>query len=164
MLSSQYLSILLAYQNCVEALDLQFNNAPVPIQVKKMTRWLQNISLPSLPIVLIAPDEKGESVEPFTTEDEVLVKYRLIVALIAAGNQDLTAFLDMWLNWREQMRQQAQFGLSDTGAVVLPSVFFGEFDADPPILRDAILKNYDISGFSLCLWNVEKRRVPNLPI
>ena len=152
-LASQYLSILENVQAQITGLGLTFNGTTVPIVVKKTKRWLANISLPSLPLIVIAGEDTPESVVPWTTENEVLAKYHVDVVSIAGGNQDNTANLDVWLNWREQERKLFQWGMQ----AQIVSCFMSEFVGKPPILKEAFFKNYDVSGFGFNYWNVESR-------
>lgn len=157
MLSSQYLTILQSLQARVQALGLTFNGALVSVEIQKIVQWLQGVKLPNLPIVLIGISDRPEDVKPFTTEDEVLVKYYADIVTIAAGNRDNTANMDVWLSWREQQRRLGQWGLQQGNTFLITSAFFGEVIPDPPILREAALKNYDVSGIGVKIWNVEQR-------
>lgn len=148
---SQYLEILNNVQVQIQALALTYNNAPVAVLSRKIPRWLPNISLPSLPIILIAADDKPEQITPWSSENEVLAKYSVTIVVIAAGNQDMTANFDVWLGWREQLRRLFQWGMQTQ----LKGCLFSEYEGSPPLLRDAVLKNYDVSGFGFRFWNVE---------
>ncbi len=153
MAVSQYLTILEQMQARIQGLTLLYQGKPVPVAIKKIALWLAGIALPPLPIVLISLDDKPESITPFSSEDEVLVKYNTAVISLVASNRDNTANMDMLLSWREQERKLFQWGLQPN----LSNVFFAEVVPDPPLLRDAAFKNYDASGFGIRLWNVEPR-------
>lgn len=152
-LSSQYLAILQNIQASIQGLGLQFNSSTVEILIKKISRWTADISLPNLPLIFVVGVDRPESVVPWSTEDEVLVKYLAYIVTVAAGNQDNIANLDVWLSWREQERRLLQWGL---GAKI-SSAFMSEFLGDPPILKEAFLRNYDVSGFGFKIWNIEPR-------
>lgn len=151
--SSQYLSVLNNVQAQIAGLNLTFGSSSVAAQVKKVAQWLPHISLPSLPAIFIIPDETPESVVPWTTENEVLAKYNVGIVTIAAGDRDNTANLDLWLSWREQERKLFQWGMQ---AQIL-SCFTSEFVGEPPILKEAFLKEYDISGFGMRFWVSESK-------
>lgn len=155
-LVSQYLNILQNIHTQIVSLGLTFSGNPVPVLVKKISRWTPNISLPPLPVIFVAGEDRPESIVPWDTENNVLAKYIASVVLIAAGNQDNTANLDVWLNWREQERRLFQWGMS----AQIEQAFFSEFAGEPAILREAFLKNYDVSGFNFVIWNVEPRINP----
>lgn len=128
----------------------------IAVEIKKHGFWVPGIALPILPIILIVGEDRPESVEPFTSENEVLAKYMSTILLIAAGNKDNSANLDVWWNWREQERRLFQWGMQPT----ITSCFKTEFVGDPPLLREAFLKNYDVSGFGLRMWNSEPMKGP----
>ena len=150
---SQYLAILNQMQTDIVALGLTFSATLVPVRIVKIAQWLKGVSQPVLPIILICREDKPYAVTPWTTENEVLAKYNAAVIAIAAGNRDNTANMDVWFQWDEQIRRLFQWGLQPA----IQSCFFGEVIVDPPVLRDAALKNYDVAGMGLKLWNVEQR-------
>lgn len=164
-LSSQYLSLLQNGQSQIESLELEFNANLVNVVVLKTARWLPQISLPQLPIILVVGEDRIESIDPFCTQGNndtdnlVLVKYFMNVVTIAAGEQDNIANIDIWLNWREQERRLFQWGM----AAQFPNCFKSEFIGDPPILKEAFLKNYDVSGFGFRLWNIEYQSKSGVP-
>lgn len=142
----------------VANLGLTFGSPPVlvAVEIKKHGFWTAGVSLPNLPIILIVGEDKPESVTPWASEDQVLAKYMATILTIAAGNKDNTANLDIWWNWREQERRLFQWSMQPT----IDNCFFIEFIGDPPLLREAFLKNYDVSAFGLRMWNVEPRIGP----
>lgn len=149
-------------QTQIEGLGLTFAPPPpaspflVSVQIKKHGFWADRVALPVLPIILIITEDKPESTEPFGSENYVLAKYLTTIVSVAAGNKDNTANLDVWWNWREQQRRLFQWSLQP----FIPDCFKAEFVGDAPLLREAFLKNYDVSGFGLRLWNVEPRTNP----
>jgi hypothetical protein len=151
--SSQYLTILNEVKTAIDGLGLTFNNVAVPCRIAKIIQWLQGTSQPILPIILVAPEDRPEDAVPWTTENEVLVKYPVSIVIVAAGNRDNTANLDVWLSWREQIRRLFQWGLQP----IMSSCFFAEFVGDPAILKEAALKNYDVSGMGWKFWVSESR-------
>ena len=158
LVSSNFLTILESFQAEILSLNLTFNANPVAVEVKKISQWLQGLSLPALPIILIAPQpDKPPLAEPWTFENEVLVKYPCAVVVVAAGNRDNTFHQDVWLNWDEEVRRLFQWGLQEAGTP-LDNAFFDQLDLDPPLSREAYLKNYDVSGLGFLIWNVEQRR------
>ena len=160
---SEYLGILQSLQARVEALELTFNGTVVKVEIKKIVQWLQGIGMPEKPIVLVGISDRPEDVQPFTTEDETLVKYYADIVMIAPGNRDNSANIDLWLSWREQQRRLVQWGLQ-SGVMPLTNAFFAQMFPDPPILREAALKNYDVSGLGVKIWNVEARYNNQLPV
>lgn len=154
MANTPQLSTILAnVQGQVQGLNLTYNDVAVPVVLKKIAEWLQQVSLPSLPIVLIAIPEQPEEVTPWSSEDEVLAKYAVPVLTIASGNRDNTANMTNMLSWREQERRLFQWGLQ----AKIQSCFFSEFVGQPPIIKELALKNYDVTGFAFRFWNVESR-------
>ena len=155
--SSQYLTIVNQCVSSLQALGLTFlystGLASVPIVAAKFAEWIKGVSMPVLPIILVALDDRPDEVTPWSTENEVLAKYGVAFLLIAPGNRDREANMDVWLSFREQERRLFQWGLQPT----IQSCLFSEYQGDPPILRDAALKNYDVSGFAWKFWNVEPR-------
>lgn len=153
MANSQYLTILQRMKQQVDSLDLVYNGAAVSVSLQKIAQWLTGVGQAKLPVVLLALDDKPESVVPWSSEDEVLVKYNTALISVAPGNRDNTANMDLLLQWREQERRLFQWGLQPQ----ITSAFFAEVVANPPILRDAVFKNYDVSGLGFRIWNVEPR-------
>lgn len=151
--SSQYLSILENIVTQVNDLGLMFGTKSVQVLLKKISRWTPGVALPSLPIILVVGADRPDSVVPWDTENNVLAKYNTAVITAAAGNEDNIANLDVWLNWREQQRRLLQWGMS----AQISNAFFSEFISNPPILKDAFLKGYDLQGFGFLIWNVEPR-------
>jgi hypothetical protein len=155
--TSQYLTIINQAVTDLQDLGLTFQYptglAAVPIQAMKYAEWLKGVSAHILPMILVAIDDRPDEVTPWSTENEVLAKYSVAFILVGAGNRDKTANMDVWLSFREQERRLFQWGLQPT----IQSCLFSEYQGDPPIMRDAALKNYDVSGFAWKFWNVEQR-------
>lgn len=149
--ASDYLSILNAVSASINGLGLTFKGQAVTPQVKKIEQWLEGISQPALPTILIVPQPQAESVEPWQSEGLSLAKYFLTILSIAAGNRDAVANLDIWLSWRQQERRLFQWTISPQ----VLNVFFVEFVGDPPLLKDPLLKNFDVQGFGMRYWQVE---------
>lgn len=159
MLESQYLDILNRLQSQVTTLGLTFDyptgNALVPIVIRKHPNWLKSVPLGQLPVIWIMRDPKPYQSTPWQTEDLVLVKYNTSVMVVQRAIQDVTPTtnLDIWSAWDEQVRRLFQFGLQP----FIDSCFFAEINMDPPILRDQLIKTYDVSAIGLKIWNVEQR-------
>jgi hypothetical protein len=169
---SDILKLYLNVQAQVQSLGLMFSPSVPPgsppgtppplsysigVEVKKWGFWVSSNNLPKLPIILVVGSDMPESAEPFHSEDPatgigvVLAKYMATILLIAAGNRDNTANLDLWWNWREQQRRLFQWGMQ----AQIESCFKTEFIRHPPLMHEAWLKNYDASGLGLLMWNSE---------
>lgn len=152
-LESQYLDLLSNVEAQILALNLEYNNKAVPVEIKKISRWLPGINLGVLPIIFVVGEDKPESVVPWQSDDTVLVKYNCDVVLIAAGNQDNTANLDVFMFWKQTQRRLFQWGMQ----AQIQNCFFSEFVGQPTITREAFLKNYDVSGFGFRFHVIEPR-------
>ena len=161
MATSQYATILNYLVNQVQNLGLMFTPptpllpVAVPVYLRKLPKAEEVLETPLLPPVIhVAPQDRPEDIQPWSTEDEVLVKYGTDVVLIAAGNSNFTDInMDLWFRWREQERRLFQFGLQPT----FLNVFFAEVTPYAPMDREALNKNYEYSGLAFRFWTVEPR-------
>lgn len=153
--TSLYATILDACAAAVAGLGLSSAGRTVPVAVYKAPRALEKLDAAGLPVFTVSPEDEGESVEPLSTEDLVLVKYRVEIALVAAANRDFSgASLDLWFTWRQQVRRLFQFGLP---GVALSSVFFVEEAPGKPVERAQQAKNYAVSRLNFAFWSAEQR-------
>jgi hypothetical protein len=157
-LSSVYESILSAAAGVVTDLVLTFNppggGNPVTPQavVLKAPKVQESLDTP-LPVIAVSPAVEQQRTEPAATEGLVFVTYPVEIAIHAAGNRDFAADLDVWLNWREQIRRQFQ-GTSLAGVQQVIDV---NTDADPAFDRAAIPDNYDRSKLTIRFKTIEPR-------
>lgn len=149
-MANEFSSVLSVVKTQVDTLALTFSGAAVGVAVRKLPRAEE--TLDTLPLICVCP-RGPEQVEPFTTEDHVLVKYQVEVVIIAAGNRDLTdTNLSTWLSWREQIRRLFQWGLEGmTGCIKV------DVNPDAPLDRGKLNKNYEYSGLGFRFWVVEAR-------
>lgn len=158
-LDSQPLELYSNAQVQIESLGLipPGGSQPVPVEFKKIIQWNPEIELPNLPIIFAVGSDTPESAVPWGSENWILAKYMLYIALIAGSNRDSSANADVWMNWGEQIRRLNQWGMQ----AQLLSCFMSEYVADPPFLKkDIFIKGYDYVGFGMRLWNVEPRTNP----
>ncbi len=153
--ASVYDSILSATATVITDLALTFSppdGDPVTPQavVLKAPKVQESLDT-SLPVIAVSPAVEQQRVEPAATEGLVFVTYPVEVAIHAAGNRDFAANLDVWLNWREQIRRQFQ-GATLTS---VPQVVDVNTDADPAFDRGAIPDNYDRSKLTVHFKTIE---------
>lgn len=151
--SSQFLTLINQMQTSIQARGLTFNSKAVNVVPMKITEWFQNISLPPLPAIIIAREDSPYAVIPWSTENEVLAKYNVVVLAIAGGNRDNFSNADVWFSWDEQIRRLFQWGMQP----IIQSCYFAEVIVNPPVARAPALKNYDVSGQGYKLHNIEQR-------
>ena len=145
--ASTYWQLLAAEQAAVQALGLLPKAA---VQIRKLPHAEEQLD--SLPLLLVCPHELPESSEPWSSEDQALVKYRVEVALVAANDHDFgAADVDTYLGWREKIRKANQYGLGGQLA------FFGEVVPEAPIDRGLLNEGYLYSRLAFRLWAVEPR-------
>jgi len=105
-----------------------------------------------LPLFLVAP-LRPESSEPFSSENEALAKYRVVIALVAAGDHELgDGGLDTFLGWRQAARRLFQFGCPG-----VPEVILSELRDGDPVDVQLVAEGYDYSGLPVTFWAVEPR-------
>jgi hypothetical protein len=155
--TSLYDSILSAVAGVINSLVLTFeppDGAPVTPEavVLKSPKVQESLDVP-LPVIAVSPAVEEQRAEPAATEGLVFVTYPVEVAIHAAGNRDFAANLDVWLNWREQIRRQFQ-GPSLAG---VPQVIDVNTQADAAFDRNALPDNYDRSRLILRFKTVEPR-------
>ena len=145
---SQLGSILGAAQAALAGLSL---TPAVPVVVVARLPYARE-GRDELPLFLVAP-LRPESSEPWTSEDQALVRYRVVIALVAAGDHALGASgLDNFLGWREKARKLFQFGCPGVSSVLLTELRDGD-----PIDVQMVAEGYDYSALPLTFWNIEAR-------
>lgn len=146
-----YTTILNAVVSQVTALGLTLGATTLPVALRKLPRAEE--TLDTLPLICVCPSDRPESVENFSSEDVVLVKYVVEVVSIAGGKRDLTGTnLDSYFGWREQVRRQFQGELNGVAAVINTTI-----SLDSPLDRSKLNKNYDYSGMKLVFHTIESR-------
>jgi hypothetical protein len=157
VLSSVYENILQAAAAVVSNLELTFTPANgdaviVAAAVLKMPKVQESLDTP-LPVIAVSPAVERQRTEPAATEGLVFVTYPVEIAISAAGNRDFASNLDVWLNWREQIRQQFQ-GRTLAG---VPQVIDVNTDPDPAFDRGTVPDNYDRSKLTVRFKTIEPR-------
>jgi hypothetical protein len=155
-LSSVYDSILVAVAGVVNGLGLSFTNAggqsvTVAAAVLKSPK-VEEVDSP-LPVIQVAPAAERQRTEPAATEGLVFVTYPVEVSLSAAGNRDFAKNLDVWLNWREQIRLKFQ----GTTLAGVPQVIDTNTDPDPAFDRQTVTENFDRSKLTVRFRTIEPR-------
>jgi hypothetical protein len=155
---SVYNSILQAVATVITDLGLTFiptdgGSSITPTAVVLKQPKVQDSIDTALPVIAVAPAAERQKTEAASVESQVFVTYPVEVAVHAAGNRDLAANLDVWLNWREQIRQQFQ-GNKLAG---VPQVIDVNTDPDPAFDRGAIPDNYDRSRLTIRFKTIEPR-------
>lgn len=155
MANSLYSTILNFIVSQVSGLGLIYQGNVVPVVVRKLPKAEEVLETPLVaPVITVAPEERPEFIEPWSTENEVLVKYGVDVVLIAAGNSNFTDInMDTWFRWREEQRRLFQFGMQPTFSFVP----FCEVTPDAPLDREKLNKNYEYSGLAFRFWVIEPR-------
>ena len=144
--ASQLGAILQAAAAAIAGLNL---TPAVPVVVVSRLPYARE-GRDELPLFLVAP-LRPESAEPFSSEGYALVKYRCVVALVAAGDHNLGPDgLDAFLNWREQCRKLFQFKCPG-----VPSVIKAELRDGDPIDTGMVAEGYDYSALPITFWNIE---------
>lgn len=135
--------------------------ALIPVVVRKMPKAEEILETPLVtPIIIVCPAEVPEIVEPWTTEDSwgAIVKYRVEVVLIAAGNSNFTAVnMNLWFSFREQIRRLFQWGIEGIVLSTPSDLFFARVLPEVPLDRPGMNRNYEISGDSFEFWVSEVR-------
>lgn len=153
---SVYATILDTMAAQIAALDLTFNGKAVPVQVCKLPKKEETLN--STPLIVVAPSEQPESIEPFGSEDQVLVKYVAEAVFIGAGNRDFTETnMDTWFRFREQIRRLFQFGIAGINLPGGVDLFYAEIMAEAPLDRASLNKMYEASGLAFRFWVQEMR-------
>lgn len=152
MLSSVYESILDAVATVVNNLTLTFNDQVVIATVLKVPKVQEILDTP-LPVIAVSPAVERQRTEPAATEGLVFVTYPVEISISAAGNRDFASNLDVWLNWREQIRQQFQ----GTSLIGVPQVWDVNTDLDPAFDRQTTADNYDRSKLTVRFKTIEPR-------
>jgi hypothetical protein len=106
-----------------------------------------------LPIIAVSPAAERQRIEPAAAEGLVFVTYPVEITLSAGGNRDLASNLDVWLNWREQIRRLFQ-GSQLPG---VPQVIAINPDADPAFDRQTVADNYDRFRLTIRFRTIEPR-------
>lgn len=156
MPNSVYMTILQTQANQVGALGVTYQNASVPVVVRKLPK--KEETLDTVPVFVVAPSERPESIEPFGSEDQVLVKYLTECVFIGPGDGDFTSNLDTWLTYREQVRRLFQFGIPGIQLPNQANLFFAEILPEAPLDRASLNVSYDYSGLAFRFWVQEMRQ------
>jgi len=152
MAASVYWSILNAVASIISNLGLTFGVTVVPIVVKKLGAVEQGLD--TMPVIEVCPDRNPERVSPASAESQVFVEYRLEVYAYASGNSDFTSQnLDVYLNWREQIRRQFQ----GTLLAGVPQVYDTDMQPEDPVDRDLMYQNYDLTLLAITFKTIEPR-------
>lgn len=156
-LSSVCQSILSAVAQVIDNLSLTYNpptGDPVTVTaaVLKVPKVQETLDSP-LPVIAVSPAVEHARVEPASGEGLVFVTYPIEIAISAAGNRDFATNLDVWLNWREQIRQQFQ-GTKLAGVSQVVDV---NTDPDPAFDRQSAVDNYDRSRLTVRVKTIEPR-------
>jgi hypothetical protein len=157
-LVSVYESVLNAVAGVINGLALTFTPPPPgqPVTARaavlKEPKVQESLDAP-LPVIAVAPAVERQRAEPAATEGLVFVTYPVEIAVSAAGNRDLASNLDVWLNWREQIRRQFQ----GTTLAGVPRVVDVSTDPDPAFDRQAVADNYDRSRLTVRVKTIEPR-------
>jgi hypothetical protein len=154
--ASTLYSLLGAVNTKITALNLAYNSTPVPIQVLKRPRRLDKLE--ATPCIVIYRPENPESDRLVTFPNpggSNWVEYLILVVIYAPGNQDLVTNLDVWSNWRDQIRQAFQPPPGNNGSILsLPILgvtgVFG-MRVDPDVFLPASLMsiNYDYQAIGI---------------
>jgi hypothetical protein len=156
-LSSVCQSILSAVAQAIDNLSLTYNPpsgdlVTVTATVLKVPKVQEALDSP-LPVIAVSPAEEHVRVEPASGEGLVFVTYPVEVAISAAGNRDFASDLDVWLNWRDQIRQLFQ----GTRLVGVSQVIDVNTDPDPAFDRQTAVDNYDRSRLTVRVKTIEPR-------
>ena len=154
---SVYYSILEAVGTVITNLNLNFTPPGgviinPSVTVLKEPKFQRQIDSP-MPVIMVAPSIERQVIEQASAEGYVFVTYPVEVAISAAGNRDFVTNIDIWLNWRQQIRSQFC-------ATLLPGVsqvFLSDADPDPAWDRELIQSNYDRSSLTLRFKTIEPR-------
>jgi hypothetical protein len=155
--TSIYDSILEAVASVITGLNLTFtpsgdgNPVIVAAAVLKVPKVQESLDTP-LPVIAVSPAVDRQRTEP-AAEGLVFCMYPVEVAISAAGNRDFASNLDIWLNWREQIRQQFQ-GIILVG---VPQALVVRTDPDPAFDRQTAADNYDRSRLTVWVKTIEPR-------
>lgn len=149
-MASNFTTILSAVKDAVDTLGLMFQGVAVATVERKLPRAEE--SLDTLPLICVT--QRGpEQVEPFDSENHVLVKYEVIVTIVAGGSHDFTTTnRDTWLTWREQIRKLFQWELSGVS-----SVFKVDVNPEQPLDLSKLNQNFEYSALGFRFWSVESR-------
>jgi len=149
-MAAKFTLILSAVREAVDSLGLTFGGSPVPVVERKLPRAEESID--TLPLVCVT--QRGpEQVEPFDSELRDLVKYEVIVTIIAGGSRDFTTTnRDTWLTWREGIRQAFQWELPG-----IEAVFKTDVNPEQPLDLGRLNQNYEYSAIGFRFWSVETR-------
>lgn len=165
MPSSLYMDILNAVAGIVGGLQLTFAGRNPTVEVlkePKVQEFLETLAEPGeagatpLPVIAVAPTESDQFAEPASTEGYVFTRYPVDVVISAGGNRDFQANLDVWLDWRQQIRLQFQ-GTTLQG---VPAVYNVNTSPDPAIDRETLQENYDRGKLTLWFDCLEVRDGP----
>lgn len=151
--ASIYDAILDAVAAAITGLGLTFNSSPIPVNVLKLPKAEE--TLETLPAIQVSPTASGETEEPWSSEDQVLVKYPVQVTLLASGARDFTETnLDTWMLFRQKCRRLFQGALL-SGVV---SVFKTDLRFAPVLDRGELKNSYEIGSFTVVFWSIETRQ------
>jgi hypothetical protein len=120
--------------------------------VLKVPKVQESLDTP-LPVIAVSPAVERQRVEPASGEGLVFVTYPVEIAISAAGNRDFASNLDVWLNWREVIRQQFQ----GTTLAGVSQVIDVNTDPDPAFERGTTADNYDRSRLTVRFKTIEPR-------
>ena len=165
--SSVYLAILNQVGAIIQSLGLSFTppggGTIIPLvevlKEPKVQEYLETQGIPGeagsqkLPVISVSPQEEPQPAEPASTFQFVFLIYPVDVSISAGGNRDFASNLDVWLNWREQIRAQFM-------GTVLPGVaqvYDTDTDSDPAIDRETLQENLDRGTLTIRFKTLETR-------
>lgn len=118
----------------------------VPVKKRKLPRVGETID--TLPMICVCPAERGEQSKRLGAQYEV--KYFAEIVLISANNDDQRANLDLFLDWREKIRN---LFLTEVGNF---DVAFTGNDSRSTWDRAKISENYDYLPLDLSITTIER--------
>ena len=137
--ASNYYTVLTAVKAVIDGLSLTLNAAAVPSAVRKLPRAEETID--ALPLICVVPPQEPDSYEWNSFEGRNC-QYPVEVVIVAAGNRDFTTNLDVYLSWRQAIRDAFKGPLL-SGA---PTVWRTDVDPELVIDREQVNNDYDYSG------------------
>ena len=134
----------------ITGLTLTFNSVAVPVKKRKLPTVEETID--TLPLIAVCPLDRPTRIEPESFEGFFSVTYLFNVVVIAAGNRDLLASLDVYEGWLQRIFYLFASDRLDGVAAVWNS------EVVPGVLLDhgKLNQNYDYSGVSLSFMTTEK--------
>lgn len=144
-----YNDILSAVQSQILSLGLTFNAKSVPVTLRKLPAIIEEVD--TVPMIAVCPKDEPEEYKRIGFEKTMQVTYQVEIVIIAPGNRDFESNLDVYLSWRESIRNLFR----QPPLAGVPEVWMMMPKGEVPIDRDNVNSNYDYSGLVIEFTTVE---------